>query len=30
MRGELPEAIAPYKITVTGIPHRIWDWRIRI
>jgi hypothetical protein len=25
MRGELPEAIAPYKITVTGIPHRIWD-----
>jgi len=25
MRGELPEAIAPYKITVSGIPYRIWD-----
>jgi hypothetical protein len=25
MRGELPDAIKPYKITVTGIPHRIWD-----
>jgi hypothetical protein len=25
MRGELPEAIAPYKITVTGTPYRIWD-----
>jgi len=25
MRGKLPEAIKPYKITVTGIPHRIWD-----
>lgn len=25
MRGELPEAIAQYKITVTGTPHRIWD-----
>jgi hypothetical protein len=24
-RGELPETIKPYKITVTGIPHRIWD-----
>ena len=25
MRGESPEAIAPYKITVTGTPYRIWD-----
>lgn len=25
MRGELPEAIAPYKIVVSGIPYRIWD-----
>ena len=25
MRGELPESIAPYKITVSGIPYRIWD-----
>jgi len=25
MRGELPESIAPYRITVTGTPHRIWD-----
>ena len=25
LRGELPEAIKPYRITVTGIPHRIWD-----
>lgn len=25
MRGVLPEAITPYKITVTGTPHRIWD-----
>lgn len=25
MRGDLPEIIKPYKITVTGIPHRIWD-----
>jgi hypothetical protein len=25
MRGELPEAMAPYKITVSGIPYRIWD-----
>jgi hypothetical protein len=25
MRGELPEAIAPYKITVSGTPYRIWD-----
>jgi hypothetical protein len=25
MRGKLPDAIKPYKITVTGIPHRIWD-----
>lgn len=25
MRGELPESIAPYKITVTGTPYRIWD-----
>jgi hypothetical protein len=25
MRGQLPDAIKPYKITVTGIPHRIWD-----
>lgn len=25
MRGEVPEAIAPYKITVSGIPYRIWD-----
>ena len=25
MRGVLPDAIKPYRITVTGIPHRIWD-----
>jgi hypothetical protein len=25
MRGELPESIAPYKITLSGIPYRIWD-----
>ncbi len=25
MRGELPEALKPYKITVTGTPYRIWD-----
>ncbi len=25
MRGILPEAITPYKITVTGTPYRIWD-----
>jgi hypothetical protein len=25
LRGNLPETIKPYKITVTGIPHRIWD-----
>ena len=25
LRGQLPDAIKPYKITVTGIPHRIWD-----
>jgi hypothetical protein len=25
MRGVLPNAIKPYRITVTGIPHRIWD-----
>ena len=25
MRGELPASIAPYKITVSGTPYRIWD-----
>jgi len=25
MRGELPEALKPYKITVAGTPYRIWD-----
>ena len=25
IRGELPDAIAPYKITVSGTPYRIWD-----
>jgi hypothetical protein len=25
MRGELPEALKPYKITVSGTPYRIWD-----
>lgn len=25
MRGELPDAIATYKIVVTGTPYRIWD-----
>lgn len=25
IRGELPETIAPYEITVTGTPYRIWD-----
>jgi len=25
MRGELPEAIKPYKINVPGTPYRIWD-----
>ena len=24
-RGQLPAEIEQYKITVTGIPHRIWD-----
>jgi hypothetical protein len=24
-RGELPDKIKPYQVTVTGIPHRIWD-----
>ena len=25
LRGVLPNTIKPYQITVTGIPHRIWD-----
>jgi hypothetical protein len=25
MRGELPDAIKPYQITVVGNPYRIWD-----
>lgn len=25
MRGELPDTIKPYEVTVTGTPHRIWD-----
>lgn len=25
MRGELPAALIPYKITVSGTPYRIWD-----
>lgn len=25
MRGELPDALAQYKITVNGTPYRIWD-----
>jgi hypothetical protein len=25
LRGQLPVEIELYKITVTGIPHRIWD-----
>jgi hypothetical protein len=25
LRGELPDTIKPYQVTVTGIPHRIWD-----
>lgn len=25
LRGQLPAKIEQYKITVTGIPHRIWD-----
>ena len=25
LRGQLPVEIEPYKITVTGTPHRIWD-----
>ena len=25
MRGELPETLKPYKITVIGTPYRIWD-----
>jgi hypothetical protein len=25
MRGDVPEAVKPYVITVSGIPHRIWD-----
>lgn len=25
LRGELPDTVKPYRITVTGIPHRIWD-----
>lgn len=25
MRGVLPDTIGQYKITVAGIPHRIWD-----
>jgi hypothetical protein len=24
MRGQLPDAIKPYKITVTGTPYRVW------
>jgi len=25
MRGELPEALVPYKTIVKGTPYRIWD-----
>lgn len=25
MRGKLPDTIKPYKVTVIGTPHRIWD-----
>jgi hypothetical protein len=25
MRGELPEALTPYKTIVKSTPHRIWD-----
>jgi len=25
MRGELPESLSPYKITVSGTPYRVWD-----
>ena len=25
MRGELPNELTPYKITVSGTPYRIWD-----
>ena len=25
LRGKLPDTIKPYQVTVTGIPHRIWD-----
>lgn len=25
MRGKLPDTIKQYQVTVTGIPHRIWD-----
>jgi hypothetical protein len=25
MRGQLPVEFQQYKITITGIPHRIWD-----
>jgi hypothetical protein len=25
MRGKLPDTLKQYQITVTGIPHRIWD-----
>lgn len=25
LRGELPDTIKQYQVTVTGIPHRIWD-----
>jgi hypothetical protein len=25
LRGKLPDAIKPYRITVTGTPQRIWD-----
>jgi len=25
LRGELPDTIKPYQVTVTGTPYRIWD-----
>jgi hypothetical protein len=25
LRGELPDTIKPYQVTVTGNPYRIWD-----
>lgn len=25
MRGEVPDSIKQYQVTVTGTPHRIWD-----